>query len=348
MPPLSAVDAILPAFTRTQSLLFSPFRFGRSWKLAASSYLAFLGSAFFPAPLLLLVIPWSSIPSFPHMRLLVMGAILGYTLLLFVLFFFGIRMEFVEFGVASTEQRFIAPLWRQTGPRTWPWLGLKAALGSVLALLALPLLAHATRAFIVLFCSIPATAPGSRLDPATNEWAFSLMSQILWVYFGLFIYFILLKLSSTILHDFVLPFYLLEPAPLRRSLELGWNLCRADALAVTGYLAMKYLLALLGAFAQYILAIVLMIPGGLVFGVLAVLGEHLLSQGPVPSVLLVVGIVLLYLLFIAYVFYCQIFCIGCLCTFLECYGVVFTGSRYQRLADLLQPPPPPFQDDSGN
>ena len=59
MQRLSAIDAITPALNRTNFLFFKPFRWGRSWKLAASSYLALLGSIFVPVPLLLIAVPWA-------------------------------------------------------------------------------------------------------------------------------------------------------------------------------------------------------------------------------------------------------------------------------------------------
>ena len=52
MPILSALDAISPAFARTKLVLFSPFRKGRTWKLAATAYLATAGAVFLPFPLI--------------------------------------------------------------------------------------------------------------------------------------------------------------------------------------------------------------------------------------------------------------------------------------------------------
>ena len=38
MQILRASEAVSPAFARTRLLLFSPFRFGRTWKLCATAY----------------------------------------------------------------------------------------------------------------------------------------------------------------------------------------------------------------------------------------------------------------------------------------------------------------------
>ena len=58
MQPLNPFDAISPAFTRTNEVLLKPFRWSRSWKLAAASYLGAAGGVFIPFPLFLLIVPF--------------------------------------------------------------------------------------------------------------------------------------------------------------------------------------------------------------------------------------------------------------------------------------------------
>jgi hypothetical protein len=63
MRVLSASEAISPAIDRTRSVLFQPFQKGRSWKLAATAYLAILGNIFLPSNLAFLGMPRQ--PGFP-------------------------------------------------------------------------------------------------------------------------------------------------------------------------------------------------------------------------------------------------------------------------------------------
>ena len=49
---LSATEAVSPAVERTKLVLFTPFRVGRSWKLAMTGYLGYASVLYLPVPLI--------------------------------------------------------------------------------------------------------------------------------------------------------------------------------------------------------------------------------------------------------------------------------------------------------
>jgi hypothetical protein len=108
MQPLNAIDALAPAFTRTHETLFHPFKLGRSWKLAASSYLGFAGAMFIPFPFFFLLIPTSAIPGFAAIRAFMLLATIVPTLIYLVILYFCARMELVVFEMVVTRAKFIA------------------------------------------------------------------------------------------------------------------------------------------------------------------------------------------------------------------------------------------------
>lgn len=355
MQPLNALDAIAPAFTRTHQVLFAPFRMGRSWKLAASAYVAFAGSIFLPFPLIFLglPIPWTS-------RVAVFLLLLIPILILLVLFYLGVRMQSVHFEMVVTRAKFIAPMWKRYGKSSWPWLGLKVALGTVVTLVASPLLIargrHMMTSLMALGSQLPRPDAGAQPDPAAIQHAMfgmfaQMISAVLPFYLVIIVVFMVLKFCSTLLEDFALPFAILEELSLGESLKRGARVIAADPLQTTLYLVLKCVLSIMGLIAQSVVNQFVLIPVAIVavlVGVIVGLIGAALGAGQAGHVAaFVVGAVAGYGLMIVATLWAQIFTLGYLLTLLEAYAIYFLGGRYQKLGDYLEPPaytyaPPPM------
>jgi hypothetical protein len=357
MQPLNAIDAVAPAFTRTHQTLFRPFRFGRSWKLAASQYLGWAGSMFIPFPLFLLLIPKDAFPGFAAARpvLLVVNVVI--TLVALVVLYFCARMELVSFEMMVTRGKFIAPMWRRYAVRIWPWLGLKVLVGTVYTALvaaafAAPVrhLAGAMMTSLPLLNSVPS---GGQVDPQQmQELLGPMVAQWIGLEFVFVLFAFVLKIPSTLLNDFVLPFFVLEDIPLLAALRRGLHVFAADPLQVLLYLVLKPILFTIGYVMQSVAISVGLIPVILVLaigaGVTAALTPHSAGAG-LPLVAL--GVVA-YVGFAGLMIYVTLFVTGYLLALLEAYGIYFLAGRYPLLASMLEDapdkpftPPPVFPSD---
>jgi hypothetical protein len=346
MQRLNSIDAIAPAFSRAHELLFKPFRVGRSWKLASSCYLALAGSVFVPIPLLVFAIPYLPSPQ-PTFRVIALAFVAVYSLVVFAFFYLGARMSFVTFEMLVTRQVFIAPMWRRYGSRVWPWIGLKAAVGTVLTAAMLPLLGSIGKGFFSLVVNASQLPKGEQPDPA---FVASLMQHVMGFYGGMILFFLILKLASTLLDDFVQPFFQLEPISLAEALRRGFNLFTRNFLDCFLYVLLKYILAIVGYLMQTIAFQLCFFVVALVFGIVGFLGWALLHLfGTVGTVLMVAGGVVLGLALLTVFFYLTIGVTGYLMMLLDAYAIYFLGDRYPLLGTLLEPgpggtftPPPVF------
>ncbi len=294
MQPLNALGAIAPAFTRTHETILRPFRVGRSWKLCASNYVALLGSIFFPFPILFLF-AGSLGAGFPRMLLLGIGVFYSIVLLLFV--YFGGKMELVVFEMLVTRAKFVAPMWRRYGSRTWPWLGLKIAVGTAFTLIVSAAAILPMKHLFLSFATLAALSPrgGATMDPAAMHGLVRGMVQLEFIVLG---FFFLLKIPSTLLNDFVLPFYVLEDIPLMTAVSRGMNVFLRDPLQVILYCILKPVLFVIGIIIQYFAMAVCMIPFVIVIVIVAVVGGIGFRHGGAGGgLLLVAGGVVLYLAF---------------------------------------------------
>ena len=341
MQRLNAIDAIAPAFTRTHRLLFSPFKLGRSWKLCASAYVAFAGSVFVPVGIFYAILPHTS-----FMRPLILTGAAISTLVFLIVFYLGARMELVQFEMVVTLQQNIAPMWRRYSARVWPTILAKVLLGTVITAALTPSLLRAGQAYLHFLRTIPHFTPGQHPSPAAVQaqmlQSLSGLSTFYLVFYG---YFLLLKIFSTLLNDFVFPFYILEPITFVQALSRGLDVFLADPIQVILYLILKLILSVLGII-MYLIAfliaeIVLIIPLVLIIFVGVLLGTLLTkAMGTAGTVLTIGGGIILYAAFILLIGYLAIGAFGYLLTLLESYGIFFLGGRYPLLGDLLEPPMP--------
>ena len=328
---LSPIDACTPAFTRTREVLFKPFRVGRSWKLAFCAYIALCGSVVMPFPLFYLGL--LKVPSIRERYApVVWFGVLAITLVSVPIYYLCSRMQLVLFDFVLTPSAFIAPLWRRYGGITWRWLGWKSAVTIPLALLLfLPLVPLFFRAF----ASLPAAPdPQQPFDPHVFQFFMLVYALSL---SGL----ALLFLAGSLLSDFFLPSIALEAVNASVARARFFALVRAEPLTLAGYVAMRLLLALGGAMLQYAAIFGAMICFGIPLGLIALAGWFALHTIASP-VLLAAGGVLLYLLFIAGIFYAQLGAYGVAIIYLRAYSLYFLAGRYPLLAERLEASQPAF------
>jgi len=330
MKPFGPLEAFTPALARTQQVLFAPFRLGRSWKLAFCAYIALCGSFFFPFPLAYLAFlgmkPAGSGPWF--VTLIWVGSLVG-TVITLLLHYFGSRMQFVLFDYVATPSQFIAPLWRRYGRQTWSWIWLKfAVLTPIAFVLLLPL--------YPLFRSLLVMLPRLQASPNTPPDA-NLFTEIFSAYFVIAAASGLIFLVASALSDFVLPQLAIEEVSAATALRRMMQLFRAEPLTLLGYLGMRFVLAIGGFMAQYIATIVATLAIALVLGLTAFLG-WLLFHLLVPTAMLAVGAALLYLAFVACLFWLQLGTFGIVIVFLRAYSLYFFGGRYTILGELVEQP----------
>lgn len=335
MQRLSAIDAISPAFTRTHTLLFKPFKIGRSWKLAATAYLALAGSFFFPFPLVYAGVAMF-IPGIPRaiIPFLWAAALVG-TAVYLGIYYCCVRLQLVEFEMIVTTAKMIAPMWRKYAAKVWPWLGAKVVLGLFALAFMVPIFISTSKGFIAIMSTM--AAQGKQPDPAAMS---QMMASLLGFYALIFGLFLIPKILNTLLDDFVMPFFLMEDLPVLTAVQRGFTVFAADPVSCVLYLLMKYFLALVGYMMQSVAMQIAMIPFGIVFGIGFVLGAVVFRHaGDVGAILGVAGAVILGALALVVICYLAIGAFGYLLLLLDSYAIYFLGGRYPLLGNLLEPGP---------
>ena len=343
MQIFSAFDSILPAFSRTRLVLFSPFRAGRSWKLAATGYLAVAGTIFLPYMFIaFLFIPMAHRAGGLTAVYILVAITLAVTLLYLVIFYLCSRLRFAFFDIVLNRGEFVAPAWRKYGPQSLKWTLCKVVLGTLLlATIAAPCAAYA-RILIHLFSTLQVT-PAQPPPPQVMSLIFSGYAVLFIVYLSIGIFFWL----SSLLSDFIIPSLALENTSLGEAFRRLRQLIRNEPGQFAAYAFLKLALAVAGYFAQAIAFYAVFIILGLIVGLIAFLMGLLLHALGVSAVVLTgLGIFVGVVFYFFIVFYCMFFVIGTVATFLESYTLYFLGGRYPMLGDLLAastplPPPPP-------
>ena len=334
MRTLSATEAISPAFSRTKAILFQPFQWGRSWKLAVTAYLTMMGAFFLPTPLIFLIIPT---PAHRPASLAALTGVFGlvFSAVMFVFFYIGARLEFVLFDIVLLKEKFVAPSWRRHAPHTGPWIGFKLILSLFLTVLSAPPLYYAFRSLFQQMTQFAQIKPG---QPPPPEFFTSiiLFYAIIGIPFGFMI------LASSLLTNFVLPSIALENTTVTEGFRRFSALCAAEPGPMALFVAFKILLAIAGGVAMQVAVFILEIIVGIPFVLIAVLGGLLLhSAGPAGQALMLVGGIVLGVIFFFCFFYGVMLIMGFLHVFFQAYALYFLGGRYPTLGDLLEPPPSP-------
>ena len=332
MRPLSAIDAIAPAWNHTRRLLLTP----RSWRLLLK-----IGAVAFFAQINGCNPRFSTGPhmhSLPHaltaafFTFAVLISIVACVLAL-AFFYLGSRLQFVLFEVVLRRDTTVAPIWHRYGRATWHWIGLKLAFFAVALLCVAPVLIPVGLRFYHATRSMNASAA----EGAPPHFAAFFLSMLGFIGIILLIL-LLIGILYTLLLDFGLPSMALEGTPLTETVRRVVDLIRAEPGQVLLYLFMRFVLGLAGAvifeFALVFGLLIALIPLG---GIAAVLWVALHHAGFVGHAFMVVGWVILGIIFFALLIVACIMGSGYLYTFLQAYALYFLGGRYPLVGGYLEP-----------
>ncbi len=336
MQPLSATDAIAPAWQHTRRLLLGPRNPRLFFKIAAVAFFAeMMSSSFsFSPPFHNAHTGGGSSPSITAaiLGIIFICAVVG-LLIGLVFFYLSSRLQFTIFHVVLRSETTVAPVWRRYGPATWRWMGLKILFFLCAFACLAPLLIPG------IFFIIHAITLQSHGD---NSHIISFILTGMFFVFLLVLFVLALAIATVLLRDFALPSMALEGTPLRETVRRVLALTRAEPGQVTLYLLLRFCLTTAGVFVSEILIVLL---GLLIGGPLAGLGfglwATLHTAGAGARAGMIGGWVILALALLAVLAVGVICLFGYLFTFLQAYAIFFLGGRYPLMGQLLVEPPAP-------
>ena len=334
---ISAVDAISPAIQRTRTFLFRPFRWGTFLKLCLVALITegFGGNFNFSMPgshsSSHAQIVYSPIILTPERVAAIAAGAFALIVLGFVLFYLITRLRFAYFHCLIHNTRQIRAGWQlyRTQAVRFFWLNVVVGLCFLLlvALIALPFVAG----FWQLFHRMPM---GSHPDLG------SLLSLVLPLVPIILLIAIAAVAADLILRDFMLPHFALDNATAGEAWAAAWTRIKIEKGPFFIYALLRVILPIIAIVALFL---VLIIPGLIVVAAFAIIevGIHSALAGAtgaaavarillqVTAGLVAVGIALFAGLCLG----------GPLATAIREYALLFYGGRYQRLGEILFPPP---------
>jgi hypothetical protein len=329
MRPLSAADAIGPAWNHTRNLLLGSRNWRLLFKVAAVAFFANLGG--FNSGLNSGRHPHGtpSITLGPWIALAIFAGIFIFAIAL-ALFYIGSRLQFVIFEVVLRRDTHIAPLWRRYGTATWYWIGLKL-LFYIAAILCLGI-------FFVPFIIHFIHAVSIRQSSMTGAQVVSLLFSIFGFVAGLFFAILLIACGYFLLRDFGIPSMAMESTPMRETVARILRLIQAEPGQVALYLILRLLLGFAGIIvaeiAVGIIAVIGLIPlGGI--GLSLWFGLH--QSSTAGHALMFGGWAILGLILFALILFFAIMTFGYVYTFLQAYALYFLGGRYAPVGQYLDP-----------
>jgi len=371
MQPLSPVDALSPAFSRSRSILLppgpapglnAPFRFWFFLKIAVIAALtqsniygmifAFTFEAIVFAIAIVAGASGVNAIHLTHAHMIaggltapVLAAILiGIFIALGVGLFLAwlwCRLRFTLFDLVVYRHGLVSRAWSPYSSQSWRFLGLVLliSLGLILllAVTAGPVILH----FIAAVRHL--TSEQLNADP------FLVMSHIFPLYGIFFLFAIVAGLVNAIAEDFILPPLALEDAPPGVAFARFSHLLRARFWFVALYMLLRFVLELGLAFVGGIaFFIVLGVLGLGCAGAGFVLYRAFWHAGPGGVAVVVIFCVFAFLLLLAVYLLMALALYGVIAVVKQSYAVWFYGSYYPQLGDRLDPsasipsPTPPF------
>jgi hypothetical protein len=333
MLAISAADAVSPAIRRTGAFLFRPFQLGTYLKLCLvavitegfggnfsfsgpGGHTSRHGSSFFPSPAL--TSGWITVLVAVSVASIVLG---------FVLFYLITRLRFAYFHCLIHNTKEIGPGWRlYRAPATrFFWLNLVLGLCFLLGvgLIALPFAAG----FWKLFRNMP---PGGHPDVGA-------MLVLILPLIPIVCLLVLAALAAdVILRDWMLPHYALENATAGQAWSAVWGRINAEKGGFFVYALLRIILPIVALMAVFFV----MILPSLVFIAVVAAVEYGLHAALDHTVIGIVLEVLVGLVAFSIALVVGIGVGGPVSTSIREYALLFYGSRYQPLGDILYPPPP--------
>lgn len=346
MRPVSAADSVSLAVQRTRQLLFSPFKWGPYLKLglvaivtegiggnSGSSSHGGPKPGFPSGPGPQGPMAWPPFHLAPEWLAAIVAAVLVLILLSLVVFYLVTRLRFAFFHCLIHNTTEIGPGWRLYAAQAtrFFWFNLVVAFCYLLlmALAALPFIAG----FIRLFRELP---PGGQpgIGPVLALVLPMIPVILLLVLVGVLI--------DVIVRDCILPHYALENATAGEAWEEVWDRIRDEKLQFFVYALLRLILPVIATIGAFL---VLLLPGLMVAGSVAAVeyGIHSAFADSTGASALA-GLLLegfFGVIALGFALLASICLGGPLSTGVREYALVFYGSRYQPLGDILYPPPPP-------
>jgi hypothetical protein len=335
MHVFSAADAIAPSISRTNRFLFHPFRLGTFLKLSLVAVITEGLSLNLHTSQNHQMTPGTMpTPDFPGgwfgIALLAIAIMVPLAILISYLV---TRLRFAFFHCLVYQVKQIAPGWKLYREQAIRFFLLNIAVGFgflvVAVLCALPFISG----FIKFFRDMH---QGSHFDFG------GFLALFLPLLLLLLVLAVLGWMTDVFLHDLMLPHIALENATVGEAWESASARVGAEPGAFFFYGFLRLVLPFLAMLA---IAIVLAIPvlviafafGGMIAGLTALVAN---SAGFAKVLLIIVDVVVT-LLGMGIGVFVGLFVGGPVATAIRTYALVFYGSRYQLLGDLLYPPAPP-------
>jgi hypothetical protein len=340
MFPISAVDAVSPAVQRTKIFLFRPFHFGTYLKLCLVALLTeglggngnFNPGSHHYSNHKTTVSSFTSFAIAPERIAESVAALALVLLLCFFLFYLITRLRFAYFHCLIHNTKEIRPGWhiyREPATRFF-WFNLIVGLCFLLlvGLIAIPFAAG----FVGLFRNV---AAGGHPDLG------SILALLLPLIPIIMLIVVLAIAVDIVLRDLMLPHYALENATAGQAWSAVWARIRFEKGSFFVYALLRVLLPIV---ALVILFVVLILPA-IVFAIAIVaveVGIHAAFSGAQGTTAIIglflevfVGVIAFAIALVAWIAIG-----GPLSTAIRQYAILFYGSRYQPLANILFPPPP--------
>ncbi len=344
--PISAPDAISPAFEHTKKQLLQPFRFSQWWRLGVVGWLAgelgsgggFNGGFNIPTPHRregseqFLSLPWPNLlGDHPWMFAGLIAFLIVVAIGMLVLFtYIGSVMRFILFDSIVTKECHIRQGWAR-----------RRREGRLLFVWQITLMLLALAAFVILI-GIPAAFAwglGWFAHPGEHVLALVLGGLVL------ILVFLALVVGFAVVHvmtkDFVVPQMALEGVNAFEGWRRLWLWVKAEKGGYAVYIGMKIVLAIAASLAvgliSLILLVVLLIPiGGI--GAIVFLGAK--TAGAIWNVYTItLGVAAAGIALAIFMFAISQISVPVI-VFFPAYSIYFLAARYPALAALVWPPLP--------
>ena len=339
MQPLSALDAISPAWNHTRYLL-RPLPLRTLLKIGIVALFTQAGgcNGNFSS------MRGHHLPGIPPElggALLVLALFTGLFALIISLAFFYLnsRLQFVLFEVVLRRDTVIAPIWKRYGRATWYWMGLKllfafAAIVCLAPILVLPV--------IHLVHAISGLSQDATPTPASVLHILITLLPLLLVFIAAAI---IAGCFYRLLYSFGLPSMALEGTSIGETFRRVLQLVRFEPGAVLLYVLMSVLLGILiGVVNLLIILLVIVVAlvplGGAGLGLW--FGLH--HAGIAGYVVMGLGFAVLGVIFLVVLFVASLVLTAYVYCFWQSYALFFLGGRYPLVGQYLGWPLPPPQD----
>jgi len=341
MNQYSAAQAITPAIERTKQFLFRPFLLGRFLKLTLVAALTeggisscnFSGNSPFgksgkPLPPLQWPhqLPHYDWPAIPVLIAIVAAVVVVLVTIGIVISYLVIRLRFSYFDCVLRMQHNIAPAWALYHRQAMRYLGMSLCIGLAFAAAFSAVGYWFYIRFKPLFVAL-----GTDNKPSFTDFLPLIGTLILvGLAVGIVSFFL-----HTALSYFVLPHMALEDASISDAISDVWSDVTAEPWEFLLFVILRFLVTLAASIIAFLILLIPLAVAGVV-GIVAALILKSASTGlmvllGVPAAILVGGLFLVAAIAIG----------GIIGTFRRNYALLFYGSRYPILGNLLEPPLPP-------